>query len=72
MLRWLRRTMGGPRGSMAAAVGVLDSIWHPGAARARASLDGQHERVIPTPSPGDELLSEGGIVIKRSAGSSGP
>jgi hypothetical protein len=61
--------MGGPSGSMAAALGVFDNIWHPGAARARERLDAQNERVMPTPSPGDRLLSEGGIVIKRSAGS---
>jgi hypothetical protein len=69
MLRWLRRTMGGPRGSMAAALGVFDNIWHPGAARARERLDAQNERVMPTPSPGDKLLSERGIVIRRPAGS---
>lgn len=66
MLRWLRRTMGGLRGSMA-ALGAFDNIWHPGAARARERLDAQNERVMPTPCPGDKLLSEG--VIKRPAGS---
>jgi hypothetical protein len=72
MLSWLRRTVGGPRGSMAAALGVFDNIWHPGAARARERLDAQSERVMPTPSPGDKLLSDGAVVIKTSRGAAYP
>jgi hypothetical protein len=64
MLSWLRRRLGGSNGPMAAAVGVLDGVWHPGAAQARDSLSGQHERVMPTPSPGDKLLTEGCVVRK--------
>jgi hypothetical protein len=65
MLRWLRRGMGGSHGSMAAALGVLDEVWHPGAARARERLDAQHELAVPVPSPGDRLLREGRVVIRR-------
>ena len=49
--------------SMGAAIGALDAVFNPGAARAREEIDAQHERVIPTPSPGDRLLSDGRIVI---------
>jgi hypothetical protein len=66
LLTWLRRGMGGSNGPAAAALGVLDGIWHPGAARARQFLHGQNERVMPTPGPGDKVLNEGQIVIKRS------
>lgn len=67
MLSWLRRGIGGSGGSSAAALGVLDGILHPGAARAREHLDAQHERVMPSPTPGDKLLSDGVVVIKRPA-----
>jgi hypothetical protein len=49
--------------SMGAAIGALDAVFNPGAARAREEIDAQHERVIPTPSPGDRLLRDGRIVI---------
>jgi hypothetical protein len=48
---------------MGAALGAMDGLVNPGAARAREILDEQHERVIPTPSPGDRMLKEGRIVI---------
>jgi hypothetical protein len=67
MLAWLRDSMGGSHGSMAAAVGVLDGVWHPGAARAREHLDAQHEHAMPAPTPGDKLLHEGRLVIRRPA-----
>jgi hypothetical protein len=68
MLGWLRRSMGDSQGAMAGALGVFNDIYHPGAVRAREQLDGQNERVIPVPSPGDRLLEEGKIVIQlRSA-----
>jgi hypothetical protein len=62
---WLRRSMGPSAGGMSAAIGSLDQFLNPGAARARELLDAQHERVIPTPSPGDRLLDENRIVIER-------
>jgi hypothetical protein len=65
MLRWLRRSAGGSRGAMSAAIGALDEFVNPAAARAREELDTQHERVIPTPSPGDRLLEEGRVVIDQ-------
>jgi hypothetical protein len=67
MLNWLWRSMGDSQRASAAALGVLDGIFHPGAARAREQLDAQHERVVPSPTPGDKLLSEGIVVIRRPA-----
>jgi hypothetical protein len=52
---------------MGAALGALDEVFNPGAARARDLLDAQHERVVPTPSPGDRLLDDGRITIVRPA-----
>jgi hypothetical protein len=49
---------------MSSALGSLDEFFHPSAARARELMDSQHERVIPTPSPGDRLLSEGRMIIE--------
>jgi hypothetical protein len=66
MLRWLRRSMGDSKRGSAAVLGVLDDIWHPGAARAREQLDAQNERVMPAPSPGDKLLDDDKIVVRRS------
>jgi hypothetical protein len=63
MLSWLRRSMGDSRRGSAAVLGVLDDIWHPGAARAREQLDSQNERVMPAPSPGDKLLKDNKIVV---------
>jgi hypothetical protein len=65
MLTWLRRSMGDSRRGTAAVLGVLDDIWHPGAARAREQLDSQNERVMPSPSPGDKLLKDAKIVVVR-------
>jgi hypothetical protein len=65
MLGWLRRSMGDSAHGSAAVLGVLDDIWHPGAARAREQLDAQNELVMPTPSPGDKLLEDGKIVVVR-------
>ena len=59
MLSWLRRGIGGSGGHRRPRSGVLDGIFHPGAARAREHLDAQHERVMPSPTPGDKLLSDG-------------
>lgn len=62
---FIRMRKGIDRGapSMGAAIGALDAVFNPGAARAREERDAQHERVIPTPSPGDRMLHEGRIVI---------
>lgn len=59
----LRNGLGASQPAMGAALGTLDQFFNPGAARARELLDAQHERVVPTPSPGDKLLEEGRIVI---------
>ncbi len=48
----------------AAVASALDQFFHPGAQRAREQLDRQHERVLPTPSPGDRLLDDGVVVIE--------
>ncbi len=66
MLRWLRGTMGGSAAGMNAMIGALDSFFNPAAARARKELEEQHERVLPIPSPGDKLLTEGKVVIPRA------
>jgi hypothetical protein len=64
MLAWLQRGLNDSRPGMGAALGAMDSFVNPAAARAREILDEQHERVMPTPSPGDRMLKEGRIIIK--------
>jgi hypothetical protein len=59
----LRRGLGESQSSMSSALGALDQIFSPGAARAREDLHALNQRVIATPSPGDELLDEGRVVI---------
>ena len=56
-----------PRGrtAMGSAFQVMDEVFNPGAARAREELAAQHEHVIPVPSPGDKMLREGHITIRR-------
>jgi hypothetical protein len=61
----MRRGLG-TRGGMSAVLGALDSVFNPGAARAHDEIEEQHQRVIPTPSPGDRMLTEGRVVIRRS------
>jgi hypothetical protein len=56
---------GGAGGAISGGVSALDAVFNPGAARAREELDQQHERVVPTPSPGDRMLDEGVIVIEQ-------
>ena len=65
MLTWMRRGLG-TRGGMSAVLGALDSVFNPGAARAHDEIEEQHQRVLPTPSPGDRMLTEGRVVIRRS------
>jgi hypothetical protein len=67
MLRWLRQGMGGSASAMSGVIGALEEFYNPAAARARQELQEQHERVIPAPSPGDKLLDEGKVVIRRKA-----
>ena len=47
-------------------IGALDTFFNPAAARAREEMKEQHERVVPIPSPGDKLLTEGKIVLRRT------
>ena len=68
MLRWLRQGMGGSASAMSGVIGALEEFYNPAAARARQELKEQHERVIPVPSPGDKLLDEGRVVIRRKDG----
>lgn len=67
MLRWLWRGGGGHTMPMAGVmVGVFDELYNPGAVRAHDELRAQHERVLPCPSPGDRMLTEGRVRITRS------
>lgn len=65
MLKWLRGTSSTSAGGLAGALGVLDDLVNPGAGRAREEMQGANEAVIPAPSPGDRLLRDGRIVIRR-------
>lgn len=49
---------------MGAAFGALDEAFNPAAARARERVRGDHERQLPKPSPGDDALRTGRIVIR--------
>jgi hypothetical protein len=68
MLRWLRQGMGGSASAVSGVIAALEEFYNPAAARARQELNEQHERVIPVPSPGDKLLEEGKIVLRRKTG----
>ncbi len=46
-------------------LGPFDEIWHPAAHRSRLIVEVQAERVEPAPSPGDQPLRDGTIVIRR-------
>jgi hypothetical protein len=71
MLRWLWRGMGRSGGTtMSGALGALDEIFNPAAARARELVDEQNERVLPAPSPGDRLLAERRLVIDAAVAQS--
>ena len=65
MLAWMRRSMGGAGGGMGSALGAIDDLFNPGAARVRENLKAENQRVIPKPSPGDKLLQDGKVVIQR-------
>lgn len=62
VLMWLKKGLG-PRAGMSSALGALDEVFNPSAARAREDVEAQHERVIPVPSPGDRMLREGRVHI---------
>jgi hypothetical protein len=68
MIGWLRRRFGRSSRSMTAAMSVLDEVWQPGRVRARERLEARHERVQPAPSPGDRLLSERRLRLRRRVG----
>ena len=51
-------------GAMASALGAIDAVFNPGAARAREELEANHERVEEKPTPGDKALREGSITIR--------
>ena len=63
---------GSAGGALSSGLGALDAFFNPGAARAREELERQHERVIPTPSPGDRMLEDGVIVIEVPGDEPGP
>lgn len=44
--------------------GALDEVFNPGAARAKEQLKADHERQLPVPSPGDDALRTGSLVIR--------
>jgi hypothetical protein len=66
------------RGSAAGATGMafsaLDEVFNPGAVRAREQLKADHERQVPVPSPGEDALRTGSLVIRmpKSAGEPAP
>ena len=53
---------------MGSALGAIDDVFNPGAARARETLKAENQRVIPKPSPGDKLLKDGNVVIQLPSG----
>ena len=62
MFRWVHQHMGGSAAAMGGVIAALEELYNPSAAQARKE---QHERVIPAPSPGDKLLDDGKVVIRR-------
>lgn len=49
---------------MSGAFAALDEVFNPAAARAQEQVKGDHERVVPKPSPGDDALRTGSLVIR--------
>jgi hypothetical protein len=71
MSGWMWRGRGRSHRSVAVAMTGLDEIFHPGAARARESVEIQHEMVVPLPGGDDQPWDDGCIVIdipERPAG----
>lgn len=46
------------------AFSALDDVFNPAAARAKEALKADHERQLPIPSPGDDALRTGSLVIR--------
>ena len=46
------------------AFAALDEVFNPAAARAQERVKGDHERQVPKPSPGDDALRTGSLVIR--------
>lgn len=67
---FIRLSEGTSGTGMSSVVGAMQSFFDPAAARAQEELQHQHEAIVPTPSPGDQLLREGRIVIERSSNDS--
>ena len=44
--------------------GAFEEIYNPGAVRAREALKAEHERQIPKPTPGDDALKHGTMLIR--------
>jgi hypothetical protein len=72
MLAWLRKGIGGSAGGMGGAIGVIDEVFNPGAARAREEMAREHEMALPAPTPGDRLLTEGRLTIRRKPAADDP
>ncbi len=56
--RWAKGIGGGGLGS------AFDAVWRPSAEDAHADWEAQVEMPAPAPSPGDEALEDGRIVIE--------
>ena len=65
MLGWMRKTMGGADEAGSASIGALEGIFAPIAAKARLDLESRREQVLPIPSPGDRLLADRVLVIRK-------
>lgn len=51
-------------GATAMAFSALDEVFNPGAVRAKEQLKADHERQVPVPSPGEDALRTGSLVIR--------
>lgn len=49
---------------MGGAFAALDAVFNPAAARAQEQVRGDHERHVPNPTPGDDALRRGSLVIR--------
>ena len=53
-------------GATAMAFSALDEVFNPGAVRAKEQLKADHERQVPVPSPGEDALRTGSLIIRVS------
>ncbi len=51
-------------GATAMAFSALDEVFNPGAVRAKEQRKADHERQVPIPSPGEDALRTGSLVIR--------